>query len=87
MSATPRIQGQAVNVHPLLVFVATIVGGQLFGLAGVIFAVPAVGVLRVLFDFFAARLYVRHAGPAPPLVRRGSRPSDRADALRDEPGT
>lgn len=53
---TPRIQGQAVRVHPILVFLAVIAGGELFGLLGVIFAVPAVAVFRVLFDFFRARL-------------------------------
>lgn len=53
---TPRIQGQAVRVHPLLVFLAVITGGELFGIVGIIFAVPAVAVTRVLFDFFRARL-------------------------------
>ncbi|MHB1223323.1 MAG: AI-2E family transporter [Gemmatimonadaceae bacterium] len=53
---TPRIQGQAVRVHPVLVFLAVIAGGELFGIAGVVFAVPAVAVVRVLFDFFLARL-------------------------------
>ncbi len=55
---TPRIQGQAVRVHPVLVFLAVIAGGELFGIGGVIFAVPAVAVLRVLFDFFRARLRI-----------------------------
>src|SRR3712207_9339214 len=49
---TPRIQGQAVHVHPILVLLAVIGGGQLAGLAGVIFAVPALAVIRVFFDFF-----------------------------------
>jgi predicted PurR-regulated permease PerM len=53
---TPRIQGQAVRVHPVLVFLAVIAGGELFGIAGVVFAVPAVAVIRVLFDFFRARV-------------------------------
>jgi predicted PurR-regulated permease PerM len=53
---TPRIQGQAVHVHPILVLLAVIGGGQLAGLAGVIFAVPALAVLRVFFDFFRARI-------------------------------
>jgi predicted PurR-regulated permease PerM len=59
---TPRIQGQAVRVHPILVFLAVIAGGELFGLLGVVFAVPMVAVLRVLFDFFRARIRVA-AGP------------------------
>ena len=53
---TPRIQGQAVHVHPILVLLAVIGGGQLAGLAGVIFAVPALAVIRVFFDFFRARI-------------------------------
>ena len=35
---------------------AVIGGGQLAGLAGVIFAVPALAVLSVFFDFFRARI-------------------------------
>lgn len=53
---TPRIQGQALHVHPIIVLLAVIGGGQLAGLAGVVFAVPALAVLRVFFDFFRARL-------------------------------
>lgn len=60
---TPRIQGQAVNVHPLLIFLTTIAGGQLFGLAGVVLAVPLLALLRVLYDFFVARLYVAPLAP------------------------
>lgn len=56
---TPRIQSQAVRVHPILVFLAVIAGTELFGIMGAIFAVPAVAVLRVLGDFFSARLRVR----------------------------
>jgi predicted PurR-regulated permease PerM len=53
---TPRIQGQALHVHPILVLLAVIAGGELAGLAGVIFAVPALAVLRVFFDFLRIRL-------------------------------
>src|SRR5215213_1745489 len=56
---TPRIQGQALQVHPILVLLAVIAGGELAGLAGVVFAVPALAVLRVLFDFFRVRLRTR----------------------------
>jgi predicted PurR-regulated permease PerM len=53
---TPRIQGQALHVHPIIVLLAVIGGGQLAGLVGVIFAVPALAVLRVFFDFIRARI-------------------------------
>jgi predicted PurR-regulated permease PerM len=53
---TPRIQSQAVRLHPVLVFLAVIAGGELFGMLGIIFAVPVAAMLRVLFDFFRTRL-------------------------------
>jgi predicted PurR-regulated permease PerM len=53
---TPRIQGHTLHVHPILVFLAVIVGGGLGGIPGVIVAVPTLAVLRVLFDFFRVRL-------------------------------
>ena len=55
---TPRIQGEAVKVHPLLVFLAVFAGGEIAGLLGAAFAVPILAVLRVLIAFFAARLRV-----------------------------
>jgi predicted PurR-regulated permease PerM len=53
---TPKIQGDTLHVHPILVFLAVIVGGGLGGIFGVIVAVPALAVLRVVFDFFRVRL-------------------------------
>lgn len=53
---TPRIQGQTLRVPSILIFLAVIAGGEIAGLLGVVFAVPTMAVLRVLFDFFRARL-------------------------------
>ena len=53
---TPKIQGDTLHVHPILVFLTVIVGGGLGGIPGVVVAVPALAVLRVLFDFFRVRL-------------------------------
>ncbi|CAN5527795.1 AI-2E family transporter [soil metagenome] len=53
---TPKIQGDTLRVHPIMVFLAVIIGGGLAGIAGVIVAVPSLAVLRVLFDFFRVRL-------------------------------
>ena len=55
---TPRVQGQALRVHPIIVLLAVVVGGGLAGLVGVILAVPTLAVLRVLFDFFRVRLSI-----------------------------
>ena len=53
---TPKIQGDTLHVHPILIFLAVIIGGGLGGIPGVIVAVPTSAVLRVLFDFFRVRL-------------------------------
>jgi predicted PurR-regulated permease PerM len=53
---TPKIQGDTLRVHPVLVLLAVIVGGGLGGIFGVIVAVPTLAVGRVLFDFFHVRL-------------------------------
>jgi predicted PurR-regulated permease PerM len=52
----PKIQGSALNMPSILIFLAVIAGGEIAGLLGVIFAVPALAVLKVLFDFFRVRL-------------------------------
>ena len=61
---TPRIQGQALKVHPIVVLLAVVAGGSLAGLIGVILAVPTLAVLRVLLDFFRARLRTREGKKA-----------------------
>ncbi len=53
---TPKIQGDTLRVHPVLVLLAVIVGGGLGGIVGVLVAVPSLAVGRVLFDFFRVRL-------------------------------
>jgi predicted PurR-regulated permease PerM len=56
---TPRIQGQAVRVHPIIVLLAVIAATEIDGLRGAIFAVPTLAVMRVLFDFLSVRLRVQ----------------------------
>jgi predicted PurR-regulated permease PerM len=66
---TPKIQGDALRVHPIFVFLAVIAGGELAGFLGIVFAVPALAAIRVLFDFLRARLHVvdRRQTTAPAL--------------------
>jgi predicted PurR-regulated permease PerM len=49
---TPRVLGGRLNLHPMAVFLGLLVGGKLFGLLGVILAVPAIAVARVFLKFF-----------------------------------
>lgn len=45
---SPRIIGHRIGLHPLVVMVAVLAAGQLFGVWGILFAVPAAAALRVL---------------------------------------
>jgi predicted PurR-regulated permease PerM len=45
---TPRLLGKRVGLHPVWILVALLLGGELFGLPGIIVAVPVAGALRVV---------------------------------------
>ena len=48
----PRIQGTGLGIHPLAVLLGVLLFGTLFGFAGMLLAVPAMGVLRGLLPAF-----------------------------------
>jgi predicted PurR-regulated permease PerM len=49
---TPRVYGQTLNLPPVIVLVAVLIGGQLFGIPGVLLALPAAAVARVVLDYY-----------------------------------
>ncbi|MDZ8053392.1 MAG: AI-2E family transporter [Aulosira sp. ZfuVER01] len=48
----PLVMGQQVNIHPVMVIVTFLVMGKLFGLIGVLLAVPAAAIIVTLIDEF-----------------------------------
>jgi predicted PurR-regulated permease PerM len=54
----PRVQGNAIRVSPLFIFLAVIAGGQIAGIWGALMAVPTLAVVRVVFDFLMDRVVV-----------------------------
>ena len=47
---SPFVEGDQLNIHPLLVFISVLVGGTLLGLAGAFIAVPAAAMVQVVFE-------------------------------------
>lgn len=47
---TPHIVGSKVSVNPLTAMIALILGGQLWGIAGLVLALPLTAILKVVFD-------------------------------------
>ena len=48
---TPRILGGRLNLHPMAVFLGLLIGGKLFGLLGVVLAIPAIAIGKVFLKF------------------------------------
>jgi predicted PurR-regulated permease PerM len=44
---TPRIIGKSVGIHPVYVIMSLIVGGKLFGVIGLIIAVPILAAIKL----------------------------------------
>lgn len=48
---TPKITGSKISINALAAILALLVGGKIWGIAGMILAVPAVGILKILFSY------------------------------------
>jgi predicted PurR-regulated permease PerM/ribosomal protein S18 acetylase RimI-like enzyme len=73
----PRILGDSLDLHPLLVLISIIVGGNMAGIIGMLLAAPVLATLRVISNYIFCRLYDRDPfaepekpPPQPGLVAR-----------------
>jgi predicted PurR-regulated permease PerM len=66
----PKIQGDAIELHPSIVIFALIIGGAIAGLLGAIFSLPATAAGRNVYRYLFRRL----GGEAPEQAARGLLP-------------
>jgi len=52
---SPRVMGRSVRLHPVWVLLSIVIFGKIFGVWGMVFAVPVTAVLKIIFD----RVYKR----------------------------
>lgn len=67
---TPRIMGNRLNLHPMAVFLGLLIGGKLFGLLGVVLAIPTIAIAKVFFKFLRELYqasYFYHVGDLHPM--------------------
>ncbi len=76
----PKIQGDAVELHPSAVMFALIVGGAIAGLLGAILALPISAAARDVFRYCFHRLDDPPAAPAEAIARILSDPLVRTEA-------
>ncbi|HKP87610.1 MAG TPA: AI-2E family transporter [Blastocatellia bacterium] len=95
---TPRILGGRLSLHPMAVFLGLLIGGKLFGILGILLAVPTIAVAKVFLKFFrelykASHFYhagdvAPHEAPSPILEERIADAADTvlAEQISEETG-
>jgi predicted PurR-regulated permease PerM len=64
----PNVMANALRLHPLLVIFGLLAGGELYGIAGVLVALPTMAALRAIWEFFSERVELERWGEAAPEV-------------------
>ncbi len=57
---TPRIMSNRLNLHPMAVFLGLLIGGKLFGLLGIVLAIPTIAIAKVFFKFLRELYQASH---------------------------
>jgi predicted PurR-regulated permease PerM len=52
----PKVMGNALRLHPLLVIFGLLAGGEIYGLPGVLVALPTLAAVRAIWEFFGRRV-------------------------------
>lgn len=66
----PRIMGQSLNLHPLVVLISALIGARLAGVLGILLAAPTVATLRVVAEYTYYRLLDLPPFPDEPKVEQ-----------------
>jgi len=61
---TPKLVGDRIGLHPVIVIFSIVAGGQLFGFFGILLALPAAAILSVLVRFAYNRYLAEHPAAA-----------------------
>ena len=63
----PNVMASALRLHPLLVIFGLLAGGELYGIAGVLVALPTMAALRAIWEFFSERVELERWGGEGPV--------------------
>jgi predicted PurR-regulated permease PerM len=64
----PKVMGSALRLHPLLVIFGLLAGGEIYGLPGVLVALPLLAAGRAAWEFFSERVELAEWDAAEPGV-------------------
>ncbi|MBL7873635.1 MAG: AI-2E family transporter [Cyclobacteriaceae bacterium] len=74
---TPRITGSRVSINALAAILALLIGGKILGIAGMILAIPALGILKIILS------YTHHLKPFVILIEDTPLDKDKGDPAKD----
>ena len=75
----PNVMASALRLHPLLVIFGLLAGGALYGIPGVLVALPTMAAGRAIWEFFGERIELDAVG------RAAGAPARRGDRARTRP--
>ena len=78
---TPRVMSEQVDLHPILVILSLLIGASLFGIAGMLFAIPVAATGKGLFVYYYERRTKRQLATEDGAFFRGTG----CDSPDDEP--
>ena len=83
----PKVMGSALRLHPLLVIFGLLAGGEIYGLAGILVALPLLAAGRAVYEFFSRARRARAVGGAAARCRSRSRSSQPPPPVVPDPGS
>ena len=76
---TPRVMSEQVDLHPTLVIFSLLVGGSLFGIPGMLFAIPVAATVKGLFLYYFERQTQRPLATEDGALFRGTQSCEGED--------
>jgi len=70
----PKVMGHTLRLHPLLVIFGLLAGGEIYGFAGILVALPLLAAGRAAWEFFSERLELQKWPEDGPLAEIGLEP-------------
>ncbi|MGH3053738.1 MAG: AI-2E family transporter [Gaiellaceae bacterium] len=72
----PKVMGRTLRLHPLLVIFGLLAGGEIYGFAGILVALPLLAAGRAAWEFFSERITFERWADRGPLVDIGLEPKE-----------
>ncbi len=81
----PKVMGHTLRLHPLLVIFGLLAGGEIYGFAGILVALPLLAAGRAAWEFFSERVEFQKWTDDAPLAEIGVEPASKDEPAPERP--